>query len=211
MDQAPQVARETVPVLLKFADAYQTKGQTPLGAHTNQLIQITIKVSGIIDFRKPNYPPGETPPTNPSKLPGDSGWRDPHPSGDQHNIGARRGPWSALCKMPRTGVRKHKFPKKPQKYQDPRKDPRVTLKALDFLQEAWLPTDMLKALDFLQEAWLPKNDTPPISDGTNRDQVICTCIRGIRSDGVRAIMPEPCPWRKGARAFHGFPLQGPSA
>ena len=124
-----------------------------------------------------------------------------------------------------TGVRKHKFPKKPQKYQDPRKDPRVTmLKALDFLQEAWLPKDMLKALDFLQEAWLPtdmlkaleawlpKNDTPPISDGTNRDQVICTCIRGIRSDGVRAIMPEPCPWRKGARAFHGFPLQqGPSA
>ena len=70
---------------------------------------------------------------------------------------------------------------------------------------------MLKALDFLQEAWLPKNDTPPISDGTNRDQVICTCIRGIRSDGVRAIMPEPCPWRKGARAFHGFPIQVPSA
>ena len=51
--------------------------------------------------------------------------------------------------------------------------PKDMLKALDFLQEAWLPTDMLKALDFLQEAWLPKNDTPPISDGTNRDQVIC--------------------------------------
>ena len=170
MDQAPQVARETVPVLLKFADAYQTKGQTPLGAHTNQLIQITIKVSGIIDFRKPNYPPGETPPANPSKLPGGVGTPGGvTPTRPGTNItlalGEVLGLHYAECRS--TGVRKHKFPKKPQKYQDPRKDPRVTL----------------KALDFLQEAWLPKNDTPPISDGTNRDQVICTCIRGIRSDG----------------------------
>ena len=64
--------------------------------------------------------------------------------------------------------------------------PKDMLKALDFLQEAWLPTDMLKALDFLQEAWLPKNDTPP----PNRDQVsIRRDSRGSRRY-VRALVQD---------------------